>query len=103
MTSLSLVLWIVFGIGVQLVLFFGITFWRHWQNFEAMKKRAGDAESSAAVQWPAVDPIDGGSRLGFHAFKVTRKLVEDGVGSICSFYLEPEDRQALPSFLPGQF
>ena len=38
---------------------------------------------------------------GTRKFQVADKVDEGG--SITSFYLEPHDRQPLPSFLPGQY
>lgn len=100
MTSLTLALWIVLGIVLQLAIYLGIGFWRHWQGYQALSSRAtylpvtrdtpSAAESTSA--WS-----------GFRTFRVERKVVEDVAQSVCSFYLVPEDRQPLPPFLPGQF
>ncbi len=40
---------------------------------------------------------------GYREFTVARRVVEDGLHSVCSFYLTPADGQPLPPFLPGQF
>ncbi|WP_435627309.1 2Fe-2S iron-sulfur cluster-binding protein [Candidatus Ferrigenium straubiae] len=104
MTSLSLLLWIVSAIALQLAIFLGISFWCHWLNFHALRSRAenpdfpvqqnepGDTKEVAVAAW-----------TGFRTFRVERKVVENDVQSICSFYLKPEDGQPLPPFLPGQF
>ncbi len=104
MTSLSLLLWIVSGIALQLAIFLGIGFWRHWLDYHALRSRAAEldlpamqnvssgAEELAVAAWP-----------GFRTFRVDRKVIEDAAQSICSFYLMPEDEQPLPPFLPGQF
>ena len=42
-----------------------------------------------------------GSWLGWRAFTVIRKVKESE--EIISFYLKPEDRQALPDYRPGQY
>jgi len=104
MTSLSLLLWIVLGIALQLAIFLGIGFWRHWLDFQALR---GHAVESAVAAVPET-PRDAGEQTaavwsGFRAFRVDRKVVEDDAGAICSFYLMPEDGQTLPAFLPGQF
>jgi hypothetical protein len=39
MTSFSLLLWIAFGIVLQLVLWLGIGFWRHWRDYLALRSR----------------------------------------------------------------
>jgi len=38
---------------------------------------------------------------GFRKFEIARKFQEGG--GICSFYLVPHDKKALPSFHPGQY
>ena len=38
---------------------------------------------------------------GFRKFEVERKEIE--AEGVCSFYLQPHDRKALPPFEPGQF
>ncbi|OGB30267.1 MAG: hypothetical protein A3F78_14390 [Burkholderiales bacterium RIFCSPLOWO2_12_FULL_61_40] len=104
MTSLSLLLWIVSGIVLQLAIFLGIGFWRHWLDYHALRSRA------AELGLPAMQNVSSGAEeiaaaawLGFRTFRIDRKVVEDAAQSICSFYLMPEDGQPLPPFLPGQF
>ena len=104
MTSLHLILWIASGIVLQVAIYLGVGFWRHWQEYQALRGRAVEfnlpvkatsptAESDLAkAPWP-----------GFRTFRVERKVTEDVAQSVCSFYLVPEDGQALPPFLPGQF
>ena len=104
MTSLHLILWIASGIVLQVAIYLGVGFWRHWQEYQALRGRAVEfnlpvkatsptAESDLAkAPWP-----------GFRTFRVERKVTEDVAQSVCSFYLLPEDGQALPRFLPGQF
>ena len=36
-------------------------------------------------------------------FVVQRRVIEDGIASVCSFYLVPADDKPLPSFRPGQY
>jgi len=104
MTSLALLLWIASGIVLQLAIYLGIGFWRHWQDYQALRHRAAEfnlpvdplppveAGDTPAAAWPA-----------FRTFRVERKVVEDAAQSVCSFYLMPQDGQALPPFRPGQF
>lgn len=42
-----------------------------------------------------------GSWKGWKPFRITRK--ESETDDIVSFYLEPQDKQPLPTFLPGQY
>lgn len=37
MTSAMLLLWIALGIVVQLALWLGIVFWRHWQSYQVLQ------------------------------------------------------------------
>ncbi len=104
MTSLHLLLWIVSGIVLQVTIYLGIGFYRHWYEYQALRSRAVEfnlpvkasvvtAEGASAIaSWP-----------GFRTFRVERKVAEDVAQSVCSFYLKPEDGQVLPPFLPGQF
>lgn len=104
MTSLSLLLWIVSGIALQLAIFLGISFWRHWLNYHALRSRA------AGLDLPVTQDLSSGGEAavvaawpGYRTFRVGRRVVEDVAQSVCSFYLMPEDGQALPPFKPGQF
>lgn len=103
MTSLSLLLWIVLAIALQLAFYLGVGFWHHWAEYLALRRRAvtmalppvqeGALESGAvAAAWP-----------GLRGFRVSRIVVEDAAEAIRSFYLTPEDGQPLSPFLPGQF
>ena len=103
MNSLSLLLWIAMGIGLQVALYLGIGFWRHWQEYRALQGRDQELnlpppQPVALVAEPAAPAWQ-----GFRSFRVERKVFEDGLQSVCSFYLVPEDGQPLPPFLPGQF
>lgn len=101
MTSLSLLVWIVIGIALQVGLFVGISFWQHWQSYSRLKQGMTEAIESIPAVPPSKEDVAGWS--GFRAFKVARRIVEDSAEQICSFYLEPEDGKPLPSFKPGQF
>ena len=104
MTSLYLLLWIVGAILLQLSIYLSIGFWRHWQTYDAL--RSSVAQGGLLVEPnPAVAPITPvpAAWSGWRAFKVSHKVIENAVGDICSFHLEPQDAQALPPFLPGQY
>ena len=105
MTSLVLLFWIVSGLALQLAIYLGVGFWRHWQSYQALRNGAeelnlpvGREVQRAKESEPAVT-----AWKGFRTFRVERKVAEDAAQSVCSFYLKPEDGQALPEFLPGQF
>ncbi len=104
MSTLSLLLWIVLGIALQLAVYLGISFWQHWLDYQALRNRAVDLNLPMSKHVsPPIEESTVAAWSGFRAFKVDRKIVEDAAQLVCSFYLTPEDGQPLPSFLPGQF
>jgi hypothetical protein len=40
---------------------------------------------------------------GKRKFRLAQRRIENALGDVCSFYLEPHDGGRLPPFLPGQF
>ena len=104
MSSLSLLLWITLGVVIQLAVFLGIGFWRHWLEFQALRRTEPDLRfpmrASASID---ADDAKLAAWSGFRKFRVDRKIIEDTAQSVCSFYLVPEDKQPLASFQPGQF
>ncbi|MDO8925577.1 MAG: 2Fe-2S iron-sulfur cluster-binding protein [Sideroxyarcus sp.] len=107
MTSSSLLLWIAFGIALQVAIWLGIEFWRHWLEYQGLRSGVPVQVGSllpAAPQFGALsEPALIAAWSGLRPFRVERRVVEDGAQTVCSFYLVPEDGEALPSFLPGQF
>lgn len=107
MTSLSLLLWIAFGISLQVALWLAIGFWRHWLDYQALRSgvpvSAGATTAAEPLPVVTAEAASVAAWAGFRSFRVERKIIEDAAQSICSFYLVPEDGQALPPFLPGQF
>ena len=103
MTSLSLLLWIVLGVALQVALYLGIGFVRHWQEYQALKGRDQELNLPPPQPAPTVDEPAAPAWSGFRSFRVERKVFEDALQSVCSFYLVPEDGLPLPDFLPGQF
>ena len=95
MSSLSLLLWIVSGILLQLAIYLGYRFWQHWLDYLALRRTAVPASDEAEAMAPAWQ--------GLRCFQVVQKQVEDAGKSICSFYLAPQDGLALAPFQPGQF
>ena len=104
MTSLYLLLWIAVGILLQVALFLGIEFWRHWQTYGLLRKVVAGLDVGENSKNQADTPhTPAAAWSGLRTFKVERKVPEDASAQICSFYLVPEDNQPLPPFLPGQF
>jgi ferredoxin-NADP reductase len=103
MTSLYLLLWIAGGILLQIALYAGIGFWRHWQTYQALRNVT--AELEVAVNPDAAPAVKQASAAwpGYRTFCVERKTLEDTTQQVCSFYLVPEDGKPLAPFLPGQF
>lgn len=104
MTSLYLLLWIAGGILLQLALYLGIGFWRHWRDYLALRRSASGFERTAPFEVAAApQELAGAAWSGFRTFRVERKVLEDAAGQVCSFSLAPEDGKPLVPFLPGQF
>jgi ferredoxin-NADP reductase len=104
MTSLSLLFWIVSGILLQLAIYLGIVYWRHWMDYHALPNRGQELNLTVGGgKSRDAEDITVAARLDFRNFRVDRKVVEDACLSICSFFLVPEDGKPLPPFLPGQF
>lgn len=104
MTSLSLLSWIVLCIVLQLILFLGFNFWKHWITYQALRDRAQEPNISLDQnRAPGRHEKYPPAWSGFRSFIVKEKFFEDAIQSVCSFVLIPEDGRALPSFLPGQF
>lgn len=104
MTSSVLLLWIVGGLVLQLAIYLGIGFWRHWQSYQALQTTVNDEGLSVHPKPSSAEPDRVTSAWsGWRTFRVTHKIQETADQDICSFHLVPQDSQALPSFLPGQF
>lgn len=105
MTSLVLLFWIVSGIALQLAIYLGIGFWRHWRGYQALREGAEELYLPVTRDIPRHEETEPAVAAwkGFRTFLVERKVAEDAAESVCSFYLQPEDGQTLPTYLPGQF
>jgi ferredoxin-NADP reductase len=109
MSVLELFLYITLAITLQIALFAGAAFFRHWRNYQNLKSRVAGFEEG--LPGPHLDeellPVVRGdassSWKGFRGFRVARKVFEDSGQTICSFHLVPADGGALPMFEPGQF
>mgnify|MGYP003489223024 FL=1 len=103
MTVLSLSLWIAAAVCLQLALWLSISFWRHWQEYRQLRWHTRDQSIAPLPAQPSVAAIGSAAWNGYRSFRVARKEFEDGLHSVASFYLVPEDGKPLPPFLPGQF
>jgi len=108
MTTGSLALIIVVAILAQVVIVALVGLYRRKRQFRDQEPRAGQPQP-AAVARPDAPTISvrpsAADRAwnGFKEFVVQRRVIEDGMASVCSFYLVPADDKPLPSFRPGQY
>ncbi|MFC1673390.1 2Fe-2S iron-sulfur cluster-binding protein [Pseudomonadota bacterium] len=107
MTTLELFLYILLGIFVQSGVLAIVVIYRHMRAYQFLKTRVAgfdpDIDEELAVD-ANMEPVEMGKMWkGLRQFKVARKVNENPNADICSFYLEPVDRKALPGFMPGQF
>ena len=104
MTSLQLLTWIAASILLQLAVYLGIGFWQHWTSYLALRQKVDGLEvTPSPLEVDAATDTLPSAWAGLRTFRVARKNVEDATQTICSFELVPQDGQALPPFLPGQF
>ena len=107
MTTGTLVLIIFAAILVQVAVVMLIGLYRRKCQYRGLGERVDTEATISAAQiltTSAVVPVTSTPTWdGFKEFIVQRRVVEDGNGSICSFYLVPVDGQPLPTFRPGQF
>ncbi len=108
MTVGMLALIIVAALLTQVSVVALVGIYRRKRQYREMDARASDPQALSASQEivppKASEPgVPAASWEGFRDFRVQRREVEDGNGSICSFYLVPVDGQPLPRFRPGQF
>ena len=103
MTSLNLILLIAGVAGLQLAIYLGVAFWRHWLEYLALRRRAAN-EVPEPVEEPAAGVTSSGAAwAGLRSFRVARKVAEDAAGTVSSFYLVPEDGRPPPPYRAGQF
>lgn len=89
---------------LQLAIYLGIGFWRHWFDYQTLRSRVAQGELAVASDLSAQADTPGVAAWpGWRAFRVSRKIIENSVGDICSFYLTPQDGQTLAPYLPGQY
>jgi hypothetical protein len=104
MTSLHLLLWIVSGIVLQVAIYLGIGFWRHWQEYQALRSRAVEFNLPVKAPVPtATSELATASWPGFRTFRVERKVTRISRSRFALFTSCRKMGKVLPPFLPGQF
>lgn len=108
MTTGTLTLMIFVVILAQLAIVVMVGLYRRKRQFQDLEPHAGEPQSAAVAypDAPAMPPRLSTSDLvwdGFKEFVVQPRVIEDGMASVCSFYLVPADAKPLPSFMPGQY
>ena len=103
MTSLNLILLIAGVAGLQLAVYLGVAFWRHWLEYLVLRRRAANDVPEPAGEPAAGVTSSGAAWAGWRSFRVARKVAEDAAGTVSSFYLVPEDGRPPPPYRAGQF
>lgn len=109
MTTLTLFIYILIGVLIQVALFALVATVRHFRSYKHLQSRMAGLDTEAPTEPVLKDmlsnAITGKAPLwkGVRDFKVTRTVFEDQAKLVRSFYLEPTDGEALPDYKPGQF
>ena len=103
MTSSALLFYILLAIFVQVVIFFIIIFSRHWLSYRKLDMNAWENQAKDTNSARILSMTTQTGWNGLRMFRVERKTYEDEMKSVCSFYLVPTDKLALPAYLPGQY
>ena len=97
MTVLRLLLWIVFGITLQLGVFLGVAFWRHWREFMALKTGLVAAPGDPAWSEPLGGPATWPGILGWLSALPGGAQGHRGSDRVDSFLLSRIRRRAAPA------
>ena len=85
---------------VQVAVLMGIGIFRQRRKFRDLESLPVESPvAGTAMEFSTTEP----AWDGFKEFLVKRRVIEDDIRSVCSFYLVPTDGQPLPTFKPGQF
>ena len=77
MNSLSLLVWIVSGILLQLTIYLGIAYLRHWRDYHALPNRKNLDLTVGGGKSRDVADSAVATRLDFRKFRVDKKVMED--------------------------
>ncbi len=107
MTSASLALLLAAAILAQVVAAAIFAMWRRRREYlepgEGGLATAPELSSAASATRDQSKPADRAAWEGFKPFRVVRRVYENAVEDVCSFYLAPSEPMSLPPFKPGQF
>lgn len=108
MTTGSLALIIFFAILAQITIVALVGLYRRKRRFRDLGPHPAEPQSAgvAGPVVPTISPRPSTAEAawdGFKEFVVQRRVTEDAVGSVCSFYLVPADAKPLPLFRAGQY
>jgi ferredoxin-NADP reductase len=84
----------------QVAVLMGIGIFRQRRKYRDLESLPGESQVAVTAKEFATTE---NAWDGFREFLVKRRVIEDGIRSVCSFYLVPADSQPLPAFKPGQF
>ena len=85
---------------VQVALLMGIGIFRRKRKYRDLESLTSESQVTGTANEIATTES---AWDGFREFLVKRRVIEDDIQSVCSFYLVPADGQPLPAFKPGQF
>ncbi|MCG7920791.1 MAG: 2Fe-2S iron-sulfur cluster-binding protein [Candidatus Thiodiazotropha lotti] len=105
MTTGTLALIILGAVVLQVAGAILVGLYRRRRDFHQISSEGGEVPPDSLVPNPASTANHDGPPAweGYKAFVVRQRHIEDTNGSICSFYLVPEDGAPLPTFQPGQY
>ncbi|TCJ15559.1 2Fe-2S iron-sulfur cluster binding domain-containing protein [Parasulfuritortus cantonensis] len=103
MTAQELLLLILLGLFVQLLVYAGVGFYRHWLAYLALRQQAGARPGEPVPEPEPAPPAAAPAWPGWRPFRVVERRAEDRAGQVCSFLLAPVDGQPLPACPPGRF
>jgi ferredoxin-NADP reductase len=102
-TATTLALIIFLAIAGQVVSFALLGLYRRRRQLREIERRSADEQGADVAPAGQAGPGGGHAWEGFREFVVLRRVVEDDLATVCSFYLAPLDGKPLPAFRPGQF
>lgn len=81
----------------------GLLQYRHTQAQRTREAEMWDLRIAAVRKVVDAQAVQEGTWTGWRSFQVRRKVKEDAIDGICSFYLYPHDGKAIATYRPGQF